>query len=434
MAIPHLFRDSNPLAAHPMTNNGHSMTYLRALYLNMNQLYTYLKALIHHDISFTHSALDTLVKLYHSTRTRYEQLMMLHGAATNETEVDVIMKDMIEFIRGVRSVCTEKWAKFNDVYIYSGICVLMLHLIGIIWTVYVHATPLSSIDQSWLLSICLILFHSFSLFSNSFIVFEQDVVKFSTQSIIVVLAYYRIKHTFRVCTQQQQQQQPYDRLQPSTLCSVCLQVLWPYTGILVCVRLSTMYHTCRDQQDECTINEFLLPFTKYIGTSVSSLGMCLRFILIVVSVWFYRVSIRHFEHTLYRIQHTRLHRTIFSSVLFVIARELIWIVVAIPLLESTSYKDLSVWLAWLGYTPFIIGLCLLIVNPWAATVPVHSTTTGSRMDHVYVSVSWLLLVVMCPIVLVVGVPNDSYILPLGLMIIQLSLTVRVIHGPCEGIE
>lgn len=404
-------------------------------------MYEYLEALIHYDSSFTPSSLDSLVKLYHSTRSRYEQFKILQRI--NETEINGIVNDMIGFVRGVRSVCTEKWAKFNDAYIYSGICVLILHLVGV-WMVYLHTahSRLSlytssmlhdwwpSIDVLWLLSIFLLLFHAFSLFSNSFVVFEQHVVTFSTQSIVVIMAYHRIRHIFKTNPN-------YSKPNPSSLFQMCLQVLWPYIGVLVCVRLSAIYHTCRDQQDECNVKEFLFPFTKYIATSSSPLGICLRLVVIGISVYFYRLSIRHFEQTLYSntlTQHTGLYKAMVGSIFFTIGRELVWIVIAIPLIETTSYKHVSVWLAWIGYAPFIIGLCLLILNPWYYyDSQVHDKSNSVIVvDHIYVSVSWLLILVMCPIILVVGVPNDSYILPLGLMITQLSLTIRIIHGPCKG--
>ncbi len=399
-----------------------------------------MKTLIEYDGTFSSSALDLLLKDYHLVRKRYDNV--IKTKIINETEANSVISDMTEFIKGVRAVCTAKWAKFNDMYIYIGIVILILQLISVCSMLILqrnNQNPKASFSQLLTnlkgilltdytsgISLLLVTFHSFSLFSNSFVIFEQTVVTVSTQTLIILLAFNALR------------QQWSNNNNNNTLFTKqhAIRILWPYFGIMVCTRLSSIFHSCRDQQDECIVIEFLQPFNKY--NNLSLVNNIMKTLLLCLSVFFYRLVITHSERTFDKyLSCNKKYADIFFNLTFVFLREYIGGILVILFLDNL-FKIVSVALAWMIYTTFVIGLAVLIWKPWLLAgkyikeIDWRLIGANDIVIHCLSPVTWLLMMVLLPIVMIVVVPNDTYIVVFVLMILQLSLTVVILQETPRG--
>ena len=422
-----------------------TLDYLHALNLNMEQIYLYMKTLIEYDGTFLSSSVDLLLQDYHSVRKRYNDIVKTKSL--NETKINSVITGMREFIGGVRTVCTEKWAKFNDVYIYTGIALLLMLLIIICGMIILQNDNydnskrfdnglltklkfvfLTDFDWTSILSLVLIIFHSFSFFSNSFVVFEQEVVAFSYQTLIVAVAYKSLRQFWITKTNNY------------NIVRNCCRILWPYFAIMACIRLSSLFHSCRDQQDECVIIEFLQPFNKYNGSSF--IGYLVRAFFLALSVFFYRMVISYSERTFVKyLSCNKKYENILFSLSFEVTRGLIMGIIALILLDGLL-KIVSVTIAWIIYITFIIGLVGLIWKPWLLAEQYieeidwsqqQLTGANNATTHCLFPLSWLLMLALTPIVMIVAVPNDAYVAVFVLMILQLTLTIRILQDSPQGI-
>ena len=446
MVLPDLFH--RPSGLFPLDGPGTvSLDLLQSLHLNMEQVHLYLKALVKHDHSFSSPAVDSLMKVYLSAVKRYTDVKGTKEMM-NETVVDSVASEMKAFIRGVRAVCVEKWAKFNDTYINIGISLLLVHIVLVCVMLVSQSKPSTpslhlrmtallvmvrrlkavrfrSIDVTSCVSVFVAVFHSFSLFSNSFVVYEQSVVIFSTQSLMLVLALGVLRQTIV----------GRDTRRFKEILGDCFRTLLPYCGVMVCVRLSAVFHSCRDQQDECTVVEFLKPYSKY-SDSASLVNTVLKVVGIGASVCLYRVAVTHFERTVSGYLSCKRCQTIHSSLSFAWARESVSAVLVILLFEEI-FRIVSVVAAWIVYVVFMVGLVGVAWRPWwyikGTDCQRESDFTRAWDDvHCLYPVAWLLMIVIAPVTLVVAVPNDSYLPALGVMVLQLSLTVAVIQDSPRG--
>ena len=420
------------------------MSYLQSLNRNMEQMYSYTKALVEYDRTFSSEAVDSMVKVYLSASKKYDEVKRLDDF--NDTLFESVKEEMVDFIRGVRLVCVMKWAKFNDIYIYSGILLLLVHFVSIfvillskpshLFRLKIHYLTkklkillFHSADWVSLLSLLLIVLHSLSLFSNSFVVYELKVVLFSHQTLIVVLAVTKLKHLLIGRSSHETEK----------LMSVCFKSLLPYFVVMVCARLSASFHSCRDQQDECTPAEFLKPYSKFSESSLSS--NVLKVSLIGSTVFMYRAALSHCQKTFEKYFSSNKYHTLYSFLSFPWTRESICSVLVILLFDEI-FRIVSIISAWIVYVAFIIAIISIVWKPWlsirknAVNNPNSSFSTDldGATDTVYClsPVSWLLMIILAPIAMVIAVPNDSYIAVLGLLILQISFTIRIVQELPQG--
>ncbi len=422
------------------------MSYLQSLNRNMEQIYSYTKALVENDRTFSSEAVDSMVKVYLSASKKYDEVK-IRLDDFNDTLFESVTEEMVDFIRGVRSVCVLKWARFNDVYIYGGILLLLIHFASVFVILLSKPSRLfrlkipkltkklkillfHSADWVSFLSLLLIVSHSLSLFSNSFVVYELKVVLFSHQTLIIVLAVTKLKHLLIGRSSHETEK----------LMSVCFKALLPYVVVMVCARLSASFHSCRDQQDDCTPAEFLKPYSKFSESSLSS--NILKVTLIGSTVFMYRAALSHCQRTFDKYFSSNKYNTLYSFLSFPWTRESICSVLVILLFDEI-FRIVSIISAWIVFVAFIIGIISIVWKPWlsirnnAVNNPSSfSTSLDGAADtiHCLSPVSWLLMIMLAPIAMVITVPNDSYIAVLGLMILQISFTIRIIQDLPQGLR
>ena len=446
MIIPDLFQspwvrdDSNRFVnTLPTKPKALQMSYLQSLNRNMEQIFSYTKALVEYDRTFSSEAVDSMVKVYLSASKKYDEVKRLDDY--NDTLFESVKEEMVDFIRGVRSICVMKWAKFNDIYIYSGILLLLVHFVSIFVILLSKPSHLfqkltkklkillfHSADWVSLLSLLLIVLHSLSLFSNSFVVYELKVVLFSHQTLIVVLAVTKLKLLLIGRSSHETEK----------LMSVCFKALLPYFIVMVCARLSASFHSCRDQQDECTPAELLKPYSKFSESSLSS--NILKVTLIGSTVFMYRAALSHCQKTFEKYFSSNKYHTLYSFLSFPWTRESICSVLVILLFDEI-FRIVSIISAWIVYVAFIIAIISIVWKPWLSirknsikNPSSFSTGLDGAADTIYClsPVSWLLMIILAPIAMVIAVPNDSYIAVLGLMILQISFTIRIVQELPQG--
>ena len=459
MIIPDLFLLTQPPPPLLLARDGKKQTkdylpsritidFLHALNLNMEQLYTYLKTLVEYDRTFSSSEVNSLLNIYLSAKKRYVETKASKNL--NSTAMESVAAEMKEFIRGVRLICTEKWAKFNDTYIYTGMAFLLAHFVCVcvmfLYNSNMESTHhrlmetlkrIFSIDWTSLLSLVLIVFHSFSLFSNSFVVYEGNVVTFSSQTLIIVLAFGALRRLLaeRGC----------DSF--SDFARVCFKVLWPYCGVMACIKLSAVFHSCRDQQDDCEIGEMLKPLMKHNVKTI--MGSFLKISFFSASWYLYRVSVTYCEQTFAKYLYDSKHyRKMFFSLFFLVTCESVFIVLLISIFDELL-RIVSVVSAWIIYAVFGIGLIGIFRAPWYDSENYFKELNHDRLIttcktgysknledivHCLFPVSHLFVIVLTPVLMLVAVPNDSYTAAIGLMVLQLCLTIVILQETPQGKE
>lgn len=116
------------------------------------------------------------------------------------------------------------------------------------------------------LSVAVILLHAVSMLSNSFILYEADMLAFFIQSVVLVLAARRLKR----------------ELSKGASGAALLMSIVPHLALMGCVRLSKLFYACRDLQlqDGCESTTFILP----LASAAEFLGPSLTVLRCVVSV------------------------------------------------------------------------------------------------------------------------------------------------------
>lgn len=116
-------------------------------------------------------------------------------------------------------------------------------------------------------SLVAILLYSVSLLSNSFILYEGDVVAFFLQSLIICFMFRRLKLAISSLVRPQSEQQ----------LSTILSTVFLFGLLMACVRLTKIFHTCRDLQVGCEGTTFTLSSSS----AVESLGALWKWRLLV---------------------------------------------------------------------------------------------------------------------------------------------------------
>ena len=476
-----------PSIANQNFPNGLTTDFLDILFANMEQLYNYLKTLLRHNSNFSPSVVDSLTRRYQSARRKFQDLKATSGSSSSSSsssdsnsaqqQADMIStaEEMMAFIRAVRSACIGKWAKFDDFYIYFGIILLFAHLVSVCLLLFGNGRGLlkrewlrsfrhksffksfitrfaSSEGFDWIAFLCLVLvvLHAFSLFSNSFIVFEQHVVSFLSQTLILVLALKKVRQFLSAQTNSADMHHGRTPFSHKRIAELFSKALPPYIGVMICIRLSSIFHSCRDQQDECAIPEFLKPLRQCEFTTLlqgafrcGSLGMSL-YLFVFILGYTKRVF------TNYLSNHEKKYSQMFLSCYsYVFTHLLAYGVVLILMFEFV--KPVSMAIIWLFYVVSIAGVIIIIWNPFlfsssylkeiesarfqSEASPTHDSTTAiDDMVHFLSPVFWLFLLALIPIVLVTVIPNDSYIFVFGLMLLQLALTITILQESPEGMH
>lgn len=138
---------------------------------------------------------------------------------------------------------------------------------------------LHRLEFQCLLAVAVVLLHALSMLSNSFILYEADMLAFFTQSLVCCFAVKTLRKELSGT--------PGKGSGSSVLCSVI-----PHLALMGCVRLSKLFYACRDLQiqDGCEATSFILP----LASAVEFLGpifATLRFLVSALTHYLVCVSV-----------------------------------------------------------------------------------------------------------------------------------------------
>ena len=139
-------------------------------------------------------------------------------------------------------------------------------------------TLLSEVNLQRLLSVVVVLLHAASMLSNSFVLYEADMLAFFIQSLVCGFALRAVRRELRSD----------DRVSSTAL----LKSVLPHVILMACVRSSKLFYACRDLQiqDGCEATAFILSLAsawEFLGDRYS---MC-RFFLSILAVFSVPVAI-----------------------------------------------------------------------------------------------------------------------------------------------
>ncbi len=458
-----------PELLHPSHTEGYSHTdgysggvthkLLTALRINAEQIHNYLNTYALYSEDFPQQVFKELGE-------KLVVVKSLHDACSLEAsqdELTAVANGYVIYMREVKEMCHQVWAKFDDKFIFNGLffvilavlsafvfltnkywlgtvvlctvfcalvcvmisssledallnlvyCVCALNLIVLIRWMFnfflVHFPPSlnklrSLLDPLSVFALLLVVLHAFSLLSNSFVLYEGDMVLFFLQTLIFCLA---LKHLRLVAIEEK---------------GGLLSTLFPYVALSGCLRLSKLFYSCRDlqYQDGCQDTTFTQPYT----IAAESLGgwVNIRFFLssatvvvtpILIYEAIFRNSLSKFVHVLYMVRYG-----LPVAGLCVVGH---W---SVQLLSS---NQLSYWhhvtLPWVVYA--VCGVTL-VMAVWrsirgAATSSVKSDT--ALVIVVVVTSLWVPLTMLL---------NDGLALASGAIALQAVLSVQVLSkaGTC----
>ena len=124
-------------------------------------------------------------------------------------------------------------------------------------------------------AIVTMLLYSISLLSNSFIVYEGDMVVFFVQTMAACFAMGKLRREFL--------ESKWQRNAPQHLTKRILKTFAPFVLLMVCVRATKLFHSCRDSQDGCESTTFILALptaSEFVG---GTLAKC-RFLVSCLAV------------------------------------------------------------------------------------------------------------------------------------------------------
>lgn len=306
--------------------------FLSALQINAEQVKRYLKTYVKHSEDFPSNVYISLEKKLTRAQDMHETLRSLDSVS--QAELTEVASAYVEYMREVKAMCRNVWAKFDDLPIVQGIvlfaltvlvnlltllnvelsvrcmqksiliacglgtlvslaclvasplpmeigvdslldlflslsfCPLLVLLLLHIWFLrhQIHAflravitslRTLSFIDHlsyAYTLSIVVTVAASVSLLSNSYVLYEGDTAIFFIQGLLICFVIGRLQQSYII--------EPFNKRKRKKQQSIIhsLSALWPLVLAMVLVRLTRLFHDCRDLQVGCEATSFIQPY------------------------------------------------------------------------------------------------------------------------------------------------------------------------------
>lgn len=225
-----------------------------------------------------------------------------------------------------------------------------------------------------LLSLTVVLLHAVSMLSNSFILYEADMLAFFIQSLIFVLALKRVQRVLSSCDAPRQ---------GSSLLLLLVRSVLPHVMLMACVRLSKLFYACRDLQlqDGCETTTFILSFAsarEFLGIPLSILRLAAS------AVGLYAVVMALMAYLWKRDVFLNRHFVVGYKVGFMVCVTCVVVHWGLHTLPETTLRSLSYWqhvaaprVVYLVSTALLV-LCVLCPLKKRQHLPI--TTTSSCED------------------------------------------------------
>ena len=311
--------------------------FILALEINAKQVEEYLRIYIRHSEDFPSDMYISLQKkLAHAQEMH--TLSKAH-VTVNQTVLSQVASAYVEYMRDVKMMCHNEWAKFDDKPITLGIVLFTLavitNVLALLWTdlsvkcflkylpfacvlgtllslmfliatavpielsvrslldiflslslgpllillilqigsvccqsYFSHIKTLTSVSvililHQWqftfILSTVIAVGYSLSLMSNSFTLYEGDMVIFFIQTLLICFVERKLRSNCPINFTGKGMTRKQAVISRSTL-----SVLWPFLLAMVLVRLTKLFYECRDLQVGCETTSFILPYSRAI--------------------------------------------------------------------------------------------------------------------------------------------------------------------------
>lgn len=378
-----------------------SNTYMAALRINAHQMNTFIttQSKLSSDLPF--DKVISLQEMYHelssnslnierSNTAKYEQLHEL-------------------YMRKVRELCVSTWVQFDVSMMTFGVMLLLLHLIlvfgflkGFIW--------IRHFSGNWidLASFIVSTVHSVALFSNSLIVNEGAMITFLIQSLILILLVVKVTEVMG----------SFHHDWTWWECIMHLgKNLYQFILLMICVRMSLYFHSCRDQQDDCLIP----PFLQKPNTSDRIILYIVQFFVSYLAFTFTLFYGAYFLGSAFGQQHK--HFLISKWGYWFLRCSLLSVFVClIPLPDI-----IHVYVFWMTAVGATVIFCLALMFPYYCQRKIVL-----RNHMAMVPYSWLIPSLWVIICLLIKCTNQVLLIPLSLSIIQLVLTIKTVRNMSQG--
>lgn len=397
MIIPQLFSPANHIAYSSMQSR---LQLISALRTNSQQLNAFVEAQIQFSNDLPRPEVAELQK-------KYKKLEIMYDFAVNTTTSDVTELEglYVNYMRKVRDICSSVWITFNINKMTTGVMILLIHLLVLLFFVFFISKISCTLFFSTMtlldaLSIIIVLFQCIGLFSNSFVVFEGTMVTFLMQLFIVILLVTKFQESLT---------ESHRHLRWNELLTKLFKTALPFLKIMICVYLTRYSHSCRDQQDDCTMLGFFdksdAPFSsKNYKTIILYIAKFFSSYLIYVFTVLHGINV---VKSNFKLKHT------------ILAKCAQWIIAyscIIALCDIFYSEILSVWMYWI----YLIGASFIILI--ALKVQDRDNTNIALASY-----CWIVMVIWNSISFVVKGMNIMLLIPFSLSIIQFTLIVKVMN-------
>lgn len=405
MIIPEFFKS-------PKTSpRSRMISYLTALRTNCQQLNTFITAQSRLSNDLPIHKVSVLQEMYQNLEEKYNGIMN-----QEIDELTDVANLYMTYMRMVRDLCTSTWAQFDVHKMLAGILVLVLHVLLILVSITGMPTSKSlysivtmRMNLIDVVSLVIGLLHAFALFSSSFVVNEGSMVTFFIQSFILFLLMVKVTEnlSFTQC------------LSFSGIISQLYTTAKPFIKIMICIRLTSFFHTCRDQQDHCLIPKLLQrsDVSLYSSDYHEVLLYIARFVVPYLTFVFVLFYCTFFIKTVFRQQYEQ----------FLLTKYVHWLIKCSYIFGFFGIylpEMISVWLFWIYLVGTLFAVILAVFKPFTSYCSKRIDTNSNLTLAPY---SLLLLTLWIPICLIVKSTNEILFIPLSLSIIQFVLTVKVVY-------
>lgn len=213
------------------------------------------------------------------------------------------------------------------------------------------------INYLQLLALMVVVLHAASMFSNSFILYEADMLVLFIQSLTLCFAVRALKEA--------------SEIRPVTAFSLLKSVV-PHVILMVCVRLSKVFYACRDLQlqDGCEPTSFILA----LASATDSLGSLAKWRFIASIVAILLIPMAFIIHLRRRESHVYLSRRLVVAyelgfILCGLSVSIHWWIQSLPQSTLVSMPHWQHLLPpWIVYTTAIAIVCICILHPFKGHV------------------------------------------------------------------
>lgn len=447
MVIPDLFITSRGSGAsslpYPQSvyDGRVSHSLLTALKSNTDQLNNFINIQNQYGNYLPSDQVNSLKETYQSISSQYWEAINISDTSSLTNIVD----SYIKYMRKVRDICSTSWATFDVLSMLVGIAMLVVHLVAVLFIIVTGFSNYSfwSNDFKWIDVVAggIAILHSLSLFANSFVVYEGQMAIFLSQSLLLALLVNKVlcdfskvvwvyppltrdKRMYLLTTKDNNVMYCCWSSMTELICTSAL----PFVKIMVCVHLTSYFHTCRDQQIECTLSSL------FQRLDINMFGL-IRYSVSVLSFIFTMRYISYFLKNFFVYGDCSYKRFIFPERALIIANEL-KIAVNMTGFTALSYEIIPVWMfrGLVAAVIFVIvyGIKYPFVSNKSSDLSIIASDNDDNVPLVLAPYSWILLSVWIVITFVVVIANDFLFISISVGLIQFVFMLQMLKESTEG--